>query len=189
MHRIGRLLGGVTRRIAWDRPARLLHDRRGATALEFALVAAPLIALLLATLETSLLYFAQQGIETATEVAARSIMTGATQKSGATQTQFQQSVCSALPPYMNCANLMIDVETYSSFSTVNTAIPTITFNKQGQVSNSFGYNTGGPSAIVTVRLMYLWPVPPGPLHFNLSNVSNGQYLLTALSVAKTEPYS
>src|SRR5581483_4308407 len=52
------------------------RDCRGGPIMEFALVAAPMVALMIATLETAFTYFAQDALETAAETAARSIMTG-----------------------------------------------------------------------------------------------------------------
>jgi Flp pilus assembly protein TadG len=43
--------------------AAVLRDVRGATALEFALVAPVLIAMIVATFEIAVMYFAQQGLK------------------------------------------------------------------------------------------------------------------------------
>ncbi len=52
------------------------RDRRGATAIEFALIALPFFALMMAILETFLTFFASQTIETAVNRGARLIRTG-----------------------------------------------------------------------------------------------------------------
>jgi len=167
----------------------LIADRRGAAIIEFAFVAAPLMALLMAITVTSTVYFAQAGLETATEAASRVLMTGTAQSGGYGATQFKQAACNALPPYMSCANLLVDVQSASSFSAINTAAPSITFGSNGNVSNSFSYSPGNAGDIVIIRLMYIWKVPTGPLGFNLATLGNGQRLLMATSVAKTEPFS
>ena len=167
----------------------LCADERGATILEFAFVAAPLMALLMAILVTSTVYFAQQGLETATEATARVLMTGTAQSGSYSAAQFKQAACKALPPYMTCANLLIDVQSASSFSSISTAPPTITFDNNGNVTNSFSYSPGNAGDIVVIRLMYIWKVPTGPLGFNVATLGNGRRLLMATSVAKTEPFS
>jgi Flp pilus assembly protein TadG len=170
-------------------PALRLHaDQRGAAALEFALIAPMLFALLMAVTETSLVFFAQEGLQTALDVAARKIMTGQAQNAGMTQAQFQQTACAALPPYLACSNLIVDAQTASSLANVNTSAPTITFDKTGKVTNSWNYSVGGAGDIVVLRLLYLWPLPTGPLGFTLNDASGTQKLLIATSVAKTEPY-
>jgi Flp pilus assembly pilin Flp len=54
----------------------------GAAAIEFAMVAAPFLALVFAILETAIVFFAGQVLETATADSARLIMTGQAQKAG-----------------------------------------------------------------------------------------------------------
>ena len=83
---------------------------------------------------------------------------------------------------------MIDVEAYSSFAAANTASPTLTFNAQGQVTNSWNCQPGTAGQIVVVRVMYQWPVFLGPLGLNLSNLSNGNRLIMATAAFKNEPY-
>lgn len=167
----------------------LIADQRGGTIIEFAFVAAPLMALLMAIVVTSTVYFAQAGLETATEAAARVLMTGTAQSGGFSAAQMKQAACKGLPPFMSCANLMVDVQSASSFSAINTSAPTLTFDKNGNVSNSFAYSPGNAGDIVIIRLLYIWKLPTGPLGFNLATLGNGQRLLMATSVAKTEPFS
>lgn len=176
------------------------HDGRGAAVIEFALVAAPLIALLLAITETALVFFAQEALETGVEAAARTIITGQAQLNDATgasagmtaaqlQERFRTAACAELPAFLQCSGVMVDVQSYSAFSQVSTAPPTITYNPNGSVSNSWNYNLGGAGSIVIVRLMYIWPVPPGPLNFSISNMGSNKRLLLSTSVAKSEAYS
>jgi Flp pilus assembly protein TadG len=164
------------------------RNERAATILEFALISAPFFALLIAILETSLVFLGQQGLETAGESAARLITTGQAQQNSWTAAQYKTQVCKQLPPFLNCTNLMIDVQTAASFSDAGTGTPTITYSG-GNVSNSWKYQVGGAGDIVIVRLMYLWPIATGPLGFNLGNQSGNKRLLVSTSVAKTEPYS
>jgi hypothetical protein len=83
---------------------------------------------------------------------------------------------------------MIDVQTANSFSAANTAMPTLTFNGQGAVTNSWSWQPGNPGDIVVMRVMYQWPVFLGPLGLGLSNESNGKLLLMATTAFKNEPY-
>jgi Flp pilus assembly protein TadG len=164
------------------------RDEHAATILEFALVSAPFFALLIAILETSLVFLGQQGLETAGEAAARLILTGQAQQQSWTAAQYKTQVCNQLPPFLNCANLMIDVQTVDTFNNADTSAPQITY-KNGAPSNTWKYQAGTAGNIVIVRLMYLWPIATGPLGFNLSNQSGNNRLLIATSVAQTEPYT
>ena len=81
---------------------RFLRKKDGAAAIEFAMVAAPFLALVFAILETAIVFFAGQALETATADSARLIMTGQAQKSGLSQTQFKDEVCKRIYGLFDC---------------------------------------------------------------------------------------
>jgi Flp pilus assembly protein TadG len=164
-----------------------LADENGATAVEFGLVAAPFLALLVAIIQTFLVIFAQQLLETVVTQSSRQILTGQVQSANMTQSQFATQVCNQVAILFNCSNLMIDVNTYAAFSSANTSVPSLTFNAQGQVTNTWNYNLGSAGQIVVVRVMYQWPVFLGPLGFSLSNLSNGNRLIMASAAFQVEP--
>jgi len=162
---------------------RLWSNNRGATAVEFALVALPLITLIFASLQIAIIFFFDQALQTATQKAARQLMTGSAQAANMTQTQFQAAVCANLPSEFQCPNLMVDVESASSFSTINTAPITLTYN-----ANNWNYSPGNGGDIVIVRALYDWPIVGGPLALGLANQPNGGHLLIATAVFKNEPF-
>jgi Flp pilus assembly protein TadG len=166
----------------------LVHRTEGATVVEFGRVVAPFIALLFAILQTVLVFFAGRVLDTAVAQSARLILTGQAQDQGFSQSAFANAVCGKIYALFTCGNLMIDVQTASSFSNANTSTPTLTFNGSGSVTNSWQYQPGNPGDIVVVRVMYQWPVFLGPLGFNLSNLGNGKRLLTSTAAFKNEPY-
>lgn len=170
--------------------ARLLaRDRRGAAAMEFALVSIPLAALMVAILQTTLVYFAQQNLEMTAEKSVRQLMTGQAQSAGMTQAQFKNVVCSKLPSFLKCSNVIVDVQQATAFSDVTTAVPTLTYDSSGNITNSWQYSPGTQGAINVVKIMYIWDVQKGPLGFDLSTMSSGKRLLIVTSVFKTEPYT
>jgi Flp pilus assembly protein TadG len=168
--------------------ARFIRSDDGATVVEFALVAAPFFALLIALFQTALVFFAGRVLDETVEQASREILTGQAQSSGMTQSQFATWVCSNTYALFNCNNFMINIASYSSFASASTTTPTLTFDSNGNVTNNWSYNTGAPGNIVVVQVMYQWPVVLGPLGFNLSNLSNGNRLLVSTAVFKNEPY-
>lgn len=175
---------------AIGRPTRTLaRDERGATIIEFAMICAPLFGLIIAILQVSLTFFAQQTLETTAEKSVRQLMTGDAQKVNMTQAAFKTAACNTLPAFLKCANLLIDVRTATNFSSASNAPPTITYNAAGNPNNSFSYNPGKPGEITVVKFMYIWDVQQGPLGLDLSTLSKGKRLLIATSVFKTEPYS
>jgi Flp pilus assembly protein TadG len=173
-----------------------LADEHGATAVEFALVAAPFLALIVGIIQTFLVLFASQLLETVVTQSSRQILTNQAQAAGLSQSQFATQVCDQVRILFDCGNLMIDVETYSSFSGTNTGspfpqtnstLPVLTFNAQGQVTNTWQYSPGATGDVVVVRVMYQWPVFGGPLGFNLSNLPNGNRLIMAAAAFQNEP--
>jgi Flp pilus assembly protein TadG len=165
-----------------------IADQKGATAVEFALVAAPFIALLVALIQTFLVFFAQQLLETAVNQSSRAILTGQAQAQSMNQTQFAAAVCSNLVILFNCNNLMIDVEVAGSWTSANAGPPTLTFDSNGNVTNTWQFNPGNQGDIVVVRVMYQWPVFVGPLGFNLANLPNGNRLIMASTAFMNEAY-
>ena|SRR6516162_390870 len=166
----------------------LAYRTEGATVVEFGLVAAPFIALLFAILQTVLVFFAGRVLDTAVAQSARLILTGQAQDSGFSQSAFANAVCGKIYALFSCGNLMIDVQTASSFANANTSTPTLTFDASGNVTNNWQYKPGNPGDIVVVKVMYQWPVFLGPLGFNLSNLGNGKRLLISTAAFKNEPY-
>lgn len=172
-------------RSAWGA---IVRDTRGSPVIEFAIIAPMFIALLLAIIQISLFFFAQQNLETVAENAVRTLMTGNAQQANMTQTQFKNAACADLPSFMKCANLMIDVRVATSFSAADTGAPAITYDATGKPTN-LQFAPGGAGSIVIVKTMYIWDVADGPLGFDISNMSNNRRLLIATSVFKTEQYA
>ena len=163
---------------------RFMKESRAAAVVEFALVAAPFIALLIAILEVGLVFLCQQVLQTATTQAARLIMTGQAQAQNMTSSQFQQQVCNYATSLFTCAGIYVNVQNFSSFSGSSMANPVSggTFNPAG-----LQYNPGNPGDVVVVQTFYQWPVYLAPLNFNLSNVNGNARLLVGTAAFRNEP--
>jgi Flp pilus assembly protein TadG len=170
-----------------DRLFAVFGDRKGASAVEFAIVAAPFMALAVGIIQTFLVFFAQQLLESVVQQSSRLILTGQVQAASMTQTQFAQQVCNQVVIIFNCNNLMINVRASSDWSGASTSTPTLSFDAQGQVTNTWAYNPGNPGDVVVVEVMYQWPVFMGPLGFTLANLPNGNRLIMASAAFQNEP--
>jgi Flp pilus assembly protein TadG len=166
---------------------RLIRRQDGAAAIEFGLVAAPFLALVFAIMETALVFFAGQTLETAAADSARLIMTGQAQLQGFDQAKFKQEVCARIYGLFSCnTGLYVDVKKYDSFASIDTSKP---IDANGNLkTGDFGYQPGGPGDIVVVRLMYQWPVYVSLLGLNLSDMSAGKRLLVSTLAFRNEPY-
>ena len=165
----------------------LLRSEEGATAVEFALVATPFVALLVAIVQTVIVFFAQRVLDEVVSQASRTIQTGQAQASSLTQAQFTNWVCQKTTILFTCGNFMINVQNYDAFSSAGMATPTLTFDSSGNVTNAWSYQFGNPGDVVVVQVMYQWPLVLGPLGFTLANLSNGNRLLVSSNVFKREP--
>jgi Flp pilus assembly protein TadG len=165
---------------------RFRRNRRGSAAVEFALVAPVFFALLFAIIETAIVFFAGQVLETVTQDSARYIMTGQAQTGGFSQSQFKTYVCGKITVLFDCVNgVYIDVQSYPGFSGVSISDP-IDGSKNFVPPNN--YSPGGPGDIVVVRLFYQWPLFVTGLGYNISNLSGSKRLLTATAAFRNEPY-
>jgi Flp pilus assembly protein TadG len=180
-----RLAAGAKRIYRFAPARRLIRQQDGAAAVEFALVAAPFLAMVFAIIETAVVFFAGQALETAAADSARLIMTGQAQNAGYDQVKFKQAVCGKIYGLFNCAGgLSVDVKSYPAFASIPTAKP-IT---NGNMDTNFGYVPGNPGDIVVVRLMYQWPVYVSLLGLNLSDLSGGKRLIMSTVAFRNEPY-
>ncbi len=162
-----------------------MRCRKGAAAVEFALVALPFFALLIAIFETGIVFLAQQVLQTATTQSSRVIMTGQAQTQGLNAAQFQQAVCAKASAMFSCSGIYVNVQKFSSFSSISMLNPLQNGNFNSAKMN---YDTGGPGEIVLVQVFYQWPVLTAPLGFNLSNMNGSNRLLMATAVFRNEPY-
>jgi Flp pilus assembly protein TadG len=170
-----------------------IRDRKGATAVEFALIGTPFLALIAALIQTFLLFFAQSQLESAVRTSGRQIMTGQVQTQDASLSQaqalaaFRQIVCNNAALLFTCTGLMVDVQVAPQWSSASPATPTLTYDSNGNVTNAWNFNPGNAGDIVVVRVMYLWPVFFGPIAFGMANQPNNTRLIMASAAFQNEP--
>jgi Flp pilus assembly protein TadG len=170
-----------------------IRDSKGATVVEFALIAAPFLAIVVALIQTFLVFFAQSVLENAVRQSSRQILTGQTQTQDASLSQtaaiaaFHQTVCNNAAILFTCTGLMVDVQVANNWTSANTGMPTLTYGSNGNVSNSWQFNPGSAGDIVVVRVMYLWPLFFGPIAFDMANQPNGSREIMASAAFQNEP--
>lgn len=177
---------GVRRVMQTRTMRRFVRQQDGSAAVEFGMVAAPFLALIFAIMETAIIFFSSQTLETAVADSARLIMTGQAQTQGFDQGAFKNAVCAKIYGLFDCQNgVYVDVKKFSSFAAVSMPSP---LDANGNFTNNMGYSPGGPGDIVVVRLFYQWPVYVSLLGFNLQNMAGGKRLLIATAAFRNEPY-
>lgn len=169
---------------------RFRRNRRGSVAIEFAMIAPIFFGLLFAIIESALMFFAGQVLETAIQDSARLILTGQVQNSGQksnfTKDQFKEEVCNRLVAMFNCSGLYVDVQSFpNGFGSVTITNP-IDANKNF-VDNT-RYDTFQANSIVVVRGFYQWQLFVTGLGFNVANLAGNKRLLSATAAFQNEPY-
>lgn len=165
-------------------PRRILRSEDGSAAVEFSIVLLPFLMLMFMIIETALVFFAGQTLETAVADSARLILTGQAQTSNMSQSAFKNAVCAKIYGLFDCTNgVYVDVQNYASFGSVSN---TVQYDAQGRpVTN---YNPGTQGSIVVVRLMYQWPIVVPFLRSYLADPSSTTRMLVATAAFQNEPY-
>jgi Flp pilus assembly protein TadG len=195
-------LGGV-RRHGVPLLARWRSDVRGATAVEFGMVAAPFFLLMMSIMTVGLQFFTSHALDNGVSVAARKIRTGQAQKEGKTLAHFRQMVCAGASSYINCnSNLVIHVKSGDEFADLD---PPISCTTNGSLTPSAGLandplanHSGEESAAVLITACYQWDlggslwqtvynlltVGPG----GVSQQTAGKTIIQSTVSFRTEPY-
>lgn len=169
---------------------RFERNKQGSAAVQFALVAPMFFALIFAIIETSMVFFAGQVLETGTQDSARLMFTHQAADNNMTQAQFTQDLCNRISALFNCSGLYIDVKTYAPGTTITITQP---IDGSGNFVNNFTYQAppaGSPNTVV-VRAFYQWPLFVTQLGYNIANIgrgsTNSKYLLAATAAFRVEP--
>jgi Flp pilus assembly protein TadG len=168
------------------RLGRFGRAQSAATAVEFAMIAPLLFALLLASTQIAVIFIAQSYIQTVAEATERSVLTN--QTAALTSSQFKTLVCNNVGALFNCNNLIISLQVAPTTQAgISTALPT--FNASGTMTSTPTIASIPPNTQALLIIMYQWPVIAGPLGAYFGTLGNGAYLLTATEVFQTEPCS
>lgn len=172
---------------AWQLPRRIRRDESGSTAVEFGIVALPFFALVLAIMETALVFFAGQMLETAVIDAGRLIRTGQAHQQGFSQTKFRDQICDRLVAmFGNCkSNLVIKVKVLTTFSSASGTKP---IKPDGTLDTNSEYNQGKAGEIIQVSAFYEWPLFVNKFGLNLADLGNGNRLLSGVTAFRNEPF-
>jgi Flp pilus assembly protein TadG len=168
---------------------RFRRNRRGSAAVEFALVAPWFFALLFAIIETALVFFAGQYLETGTQDAARALLIDDVQTKGTNQVDFKQSVCDKVSALFACENIYVDVQSFPKGTPITIVNP---IDSSGNFVNDFKYEPPLPKSenTVVVRAFYQWPIYVTGLGYNIANInkskSNSKRLLAATAALRPQ---
>lgn len=161
---------------------RFRRNRRGSSAVEFAIIAPIFLGLLFALIETALLFFAGQVLETGTLDSARMIFTGS---GGWTEAQFRTDFCPRVTTlFTDCSKIDLDLRSYPPGTTISISDPLV----GGAYVKNTAWQTASPNDTVVVRAFYQWPLIVTGLGYNIANITTGsKRLLAATTAFHVEP--
>ena len=187
---------------------RFAKSGRGATAVEFAIVAMPFLFLVFAVFEISLIFLVNVTLETAVITASRQIRTGQNLTvNGISNTSsvntFRQLVCSYMSwQASTCSagvtaassssattdSLVVDIRDPASFTSATQTSGVNSSNQLRQFDGTKSFCSGVAGSVVVVRVFYPWTVITPFLAPRFPNDSNGNVVLQSASTFKNEPY-
>lgn len=178
------------------RPRRVLtrfrKDAKGATAIEFGLLAMPFFIMLMMIVETSMSFWTRQVLQEATSQAARTILTGESRTlyTGTTVEQtgkFRDAICANMKIGSDCANrLFVDVQPMGASFPPSAAATMISGNKIDP--SKFMMRPVAPSEVAVVRVAIKMPVLVQGFFGTMAALDDGSSVLQAVVAFQAEPY-
>ncbi len=182
----------------WHKFRRFKKEEKGATAVEFALVAGPFFFVLGCICETGLMLFTEYVIQNSVQEAARLVRTGQASAADGSITlsssDFKAKICEEVNIIIDCdGGVSVYVNNAATFSALTTLMPNPDFPLTIGVSNSGAkynmvYQPGGQLRAATVIATYDWDFAFPFMDF-LGNMRDGQIRrLYGLAIFRNEPF-
>jgi Flp pilus assembly protein TadG len=139
--------------------SRFARSRKGVAAIEFAMIGVPFLGLVCAIFETAFVFFTQATFDnTVNNVARQVLVNDFSSNISPTAATFKTSVfCPALPSFINCNNVTLNIQAYdpktTSFATVASSIDKSWYNNPAP-----NVSLGAPGWIVLFQAFYPMPV-------------------------------
>ena len=172
----------------------LAADKRGSTAVEFAIVAPIFLMMMFSSFEVGWFYFANSAVDAAVGDAARLIKTGQVQRWGGDNDDkldaLYNDICDVVQAFGGCDNkLTIEVKTFNSFAALasDNTPPTCADAPPDQV-DAIPFVPGGELAIVRVRVCYIYNTINPAIGMNLSEPGTNHRRLISTMIFRNEPY-
>lgn len=179
----------------------------GSTAIEFGILAIPFFMIIFATIETMLAFAGNQLLENAVDTMSRKLRTGQITfnmdrpTTDMSEVEFKADFCNEISIMLSCdqissgdERLLVDLQTVTNYTSIDTDIPTISNASFSQLDASgFSYNPGGSGTINVLRVYYKWGIILDLIRPYITNVrpedgSTSYFLMVATTAFKNEGY-
>ncbi|TPK69924.1 pilus assembly protein [Mesorhizobium sp. B2-3-3] len=175
---------------------RFVRDRRGSTALEFALLALPFALLVFAILESCISFAGQEVMANITDDVARQLRTGQLRPADVAGNNLTTLICNKLEIIVSTdcpQQLLVDLRQYSTFADAAQAGFKIQNGDvvlmQGTSSQTFVNSPGPAESKNMLRVFYKWPVMTDLMAKSMANLSGGRTLHFASVTWQNEPFN
>lgn len=158
----------------------------GVTAVEFSLLALPLVVMVIGTIEIALMFTTQSLLDASTATAARLIRTGQIQQSGGTEEAFREALCDFAEILIPCEDIQFQVQDLGDFATADD-MPPPEFDDEGNMEEQ-GFSPGDVSSVVLIRVAYKYSIITPMMQPVLTNRADGSRLMLSTIVMQNEPY-
>ncbi|WP_332718071.1 TadE/TadG family type IV pilus assembly protein [Pelagibacterium mangrovi] len=168
--------------------ARLFRrSERGVTAVEFAIVGPVFFAIIGATIETALTFFAGYALDSAVIDSSRYIRTNQTAYFDSPST-YRSAVCGKLYGIFDCDQLRIQVREISNFADFSINLPIDETSGDWRMGVDVALPAVSGSQNYMVEAYYKWPTIFNIPGLNAGQTADGKRLLVATHVFRTEPF-
>ncbi|WP_082515132.1 TadE/TadG family type IV pilus assembly protein [Methylobacterium sp. Leaf112] len=178
--------------------SRFRHARAGATAVEFAILAFPFLALITGIIDMSMMFWASQTLDDALADATRTIQTGQFQSANSGVTDpatilenLRQKLCQVNGAerltLFRCADVKLEVRVYASMTAGTSTNPVDPSTRDWSTGFGTAYANAQASTIVVVQAAVKYP--SFTLMFPITqSFADGSRLLHSVQVFRTEPF-
>ncbi len=167
-----------------------LRESEGVTAIEFSLMAAPFMLIVIGIIELSLVYVANSLLMGGVEDVARQIRTGQLQTADDPQQAFHDAFCKTSGILIDCNNIQYEVETIATFADADLSPPSADdFDDQGNFKTPPPFEPGSSGSLIMVRVLYFYPLVTPLIGQFFSDLPGNKKLMMGTLVFQNEPYA
>jgi len=168
---------------------RFARDERGVTAIEFGILALPFFTIILAIIQTAIMFLATQVLDSALEDASRRVRTG--EAAGYSLTDFRNYMCGYTFNLLDCSKILLKSKVITNFGSVdlNPSIETCDTTTCTFSTTYEGFEPGTGRSVVQVSAYYRYPLIVVLPYFNLRNQPDNFRLISAIRVFRNEPFT
>jgi Flp pilus assembly protein TadG len=173
-----------------------VQESKAMAAVEFAIIGLPFLLMIAEIFQSALYVFDSAALDSATQAAARQILTGSVQNGNLTATQFQTNVlCPLLPAVMPCGNVIVNLQAFSAVAYpggydnyVNSTQTAIIMPPLNNSETSFC--PGNSDQYIYLQVFYAMPLLGTVWLPAMTTTFQGQTvaLVSASAAFKNEPY-